>query len=156
MCDYDWSDFKTASAYYKKCGDTSKPKYDIKQFTKAMKLVVKALAELPVAVIYVGWSGVETEAQYIFDEALNILRSEKKYAGLNPLKTFKIIYSENQLYWLARTGKIQLVMDYAFFKTPVEKRFVKECLAVVKRELEATLGGPKHIKMEANSVKITI
>jgi hypothetical protein len=26
MC--DWSDFKTAAAYYKKCGDASKPKYD--------------------------------------------------------------------------------------------------------------------------------
>lgn len=165
MCNYDWSDFKTASAYYKKCGDTSKPKYDTKQFTKAMKSVEKVLAELPVAVIYVGWAGVGTEAQYIFDEALNILRSEKKYAGLdkgaklpttNPLKTFKIMYSENQLYWLARTGQIQLIMDYAFFKTPTEKKFVKECLAVVKRELEAVFGGPKHVKMEANTVKITL
>jgi hypothetical protein len=157
MCNYDWSDFKTASAYYKKCGDTSKPKYDIKQFTKAMKSVEKALAELPVAVIYVGWKGVGTEAQYIFDEALNILRSDRKYAGIaNPLKTFKIMFSENQLYWLARTGQIQLIMDYAFFKTPVEKKFVKECLAVVKRELEAVFGGPKHVKMEANSVKITV
>jgi hypothetical protein len=47
-------------------------------------------------------------------------------------------------------------MDYAFFKTPVEKKFVKECLAVVKRELETVFGGPKHVKMEANSVKITL
>ncbi len=156
MCNYDWSDFKTATAYYKKCGDTSKPKYDTKQFTKAMKSVEKALAELPVAVIYVGWAGVGTEAQYVFDEALNIIRSEKKYAGLEPLKTFKIIYSENQLYWLARTGQIQLIMDYAFFKTPVEKKFVKECLAVVKRELEAVFGGPTHVKMETNSVKIIL
>ncbi len=154
MC--DWSEFKTAAAYYKKCGDTSKPKYDTKQFTKAMKSVEKALAELPVVVIYVGWSGVGTEAQYIFDEALNILRSEKKYAGINPFKTFKIMYSENQLYWLARTGQIQLIMDYAFFKTPVEKKFVKECLSVVKRELEAAFGGPKHVKMEANFVNITL
>ncbi len=154
MC--DWSEFKTAAAYYKKCGDTSKPKYDTKQFTKAMKSVEKALAELPVVVIYVGWSGVGTEAQYIFDEALNILRSEKKYAGINPFKTFKIMYSENQLYWLARTGQIQLIMDYAFFKTPVEKKFVKEYLAVVKRELEAAFGGPNHVKMEANFVNITL
>jgi len=165
MCDYDWSDFKTASAYYKKCGDNSKPTYDIKQFNKAMKSVEKALAELPVLVISVGWKGVGTEAQYIFDEALNIIRSDKKYAGLdkgakfpttNPLKTFKIMFSENQLYWLARTGQIQLIMDYQFFKTPAEKKFAKECLAAVKRELETAFGGPKHVKMEANTVNITI
>ena len=154
MC--DWSAFKNAAAYYKKCGAKSKPKYDIKPFLKAMKSVEKALAELPVLVIPVGWKGVGTEAQYIFDEALNIIRSEKKYAGLDPLKSFKLIYSEDQLYWLARTGQINLIMDYQFLKTPVEKKFVKECLVAVKRELEAVFGGPKHVTMSANSVKITL
>ena len=154
MC--DWSEFKTAAAYYKKCGDKSKPTHDIKPFIRVMKSVEKALAELPVLVIPVGWKGVGTEAQYIFDEALNIIQSDKRYAGLDPLRTYKLMYSEDQLYWLARTGQIHIIMDYQFFKTPQEKKFVKECLAAVKRELEAAFGGPKHVTMSANSAKITL
>jgi hypothetical protein len=155
MCEKDWSDYKTAKAFYKSCGDKEPPKYDIADFKKKMSKIKKELEKERIYVIYVGWAGVGTEAQYIFDEAYNIIETDKKYKGVDKLKSFKLLYSEDFLYHLTKTGKINLLFDYSFFKTPAEKKEVKKWFDKTADVFKKYFTN-KEIKIDKNVINIKL
>uniref|UniRef100_A0A6C0BUL5 Uncharacterized protein n=1 Tax=viral metagenome TaxID=1070528 RepID=A0A6C0BUL5_9ZZZZ len=155
MCEKDWSDYKTAKAFYKSCGNDTSAKYDIADFKKKMSTIKKELEKERIYVIYVGWAGVGTEAQYVFDEAYNIIENEKKYKGVDKLKSFKVIYSEDFLYHLTKTGKINLLFDYSFFKTPAEKKEVKEYFEKTEQVFKKYFTN-KEMKIDKNTITIKL
>lgn len=155
MCENDWSKYKSAKAYYKSCGDKEPMKYDIKDFKKKMAKITKELQSNQIYVIYVGWEGVGTEPQYIFDEAYNIIETNKKYKGVDKLKSFKILYSEDQLYHLAKTGNITLIFDYSWFKTPAEKKEAKQLLDITEEVFKSHFN-EKEMKMNKNVIMIKL
>ena len=122
MCDKEWSNYNNAKSYYKNCGYDIEHKYDIKDFKKKMSKIKKELYKNNIYLIYVGWNGVGTEGQYIFDKAYEIIDNNQKYKNIDTFKSFKILYSEDMLFNLSQTGKISLIFDYYFFKSYLEKK----------------------------------
>jgi hypothetical protein len=104
---------------------------------------------------YISWDGVGTEAQYIFDEAYNTIENNKKYKGVDKLKSFKVIYSEDFLYHLTKSGKINLLFDYSFFKTPAEKKEVKEYFEKTEQVFKKYFTN-KEIKIDKNVINIKL
>jgi len=154
MCDKNWSNYKSAKSYYKACNYNTIPNYDIKNFKKIMKNIVKDLEKNNIFIIYVGWDGVGTEGQYIFDEAYNIIESNKKYKNIDIFKSFKILYSEDMLYKLSKDGKINLLLDYYFFKSYLEKKEVKLKFEIINEIFQKYFG--KKCKINKNSIFIKI
>lgn len=155
MCDKDWSDFKSAKAYYKSCGDNGVAIYDIKEFKKHMTKIKKELQENKIYLFYIPWPGVGIEAQYIIDEVYNMIDSLPEYKGVDRLKSFKLLYSEDFLYRLTKTGEISLILDYSGFKTASEKKQTQQMLKIMMDIM--TKYFPKGcLKLDKGSLKISI
>ena len=155
MCDKDWSDFKSAKAYYKSCGDNGVAIYDIKEFKKHMTKIKKELQEHKIYLFYVPWPGVGTEAQYIIDEVYNMIDSLPEYKGVDRLKSFKLLYSEDFLYRLTKTGEISLILDYSGFKTAPEKKQAQQMLKIMMNIIVKYF--PKgSLKLDKGSLQVNI
>lgn len=154
MCDKDWSEFKSAKAYYKACGDNGIAIYDINDFKKKLSKLCKELEAHKIYVIYLPWVGVGNEAQYIFDEAYNIMQTDKKYKDVDVMKSFKMLYSEDFLYRLTKTGEINIILDYSNFKTASEKKQVQQMLKIIMDN--TTKYFTKGVKLDKNTLTINI
>lgn len=154
MCDKDWSEFKSAKAYYKACGDNGIAIYDINDFKKKLSKLCKELEAHKIYLIYLPWAGVGNEAQYIIDEAYNILQTDKKYKDVDIMKSFKMLYSEDFLYRLIKTGEINIILDYSNFKTAPEKKQAQQMLKIIMENAENYF--PKSVKLNKNTLNINI
>jgi len=53
------------------------------------------------------------------------LNFNKKYKGIDPYKSLKILYSEDMLFHLIKNGNINLIIDSHGFQTYLEKKDLK-------------------------------
>ncbi len=122
MCDKDWSEFSSAKTYYKSCGDNRPDKYDINDFKKNMKKIKKELDILNIYLLYTDWGGVGNDYSFAVDAAFNMMEYLHKDMTLNDIFTgLKIIYTEDSIYNLKKTGKIVFLL-HSNPKTPLEKK----------------------------------
>jgi hypothetical protein len=155
MCDKDWSNFKNAKAYYKSCGFDTKAIYDIKDFKTRIGKIKKELYENKIYLLNVGWSGVGPEAQNIIEEAYNIIDSTTEFKGVDKFKSFKLLYSEDFLYHLTKSGEIPFILDYSAFKSATEKKQVQQTIKMMMEVM--TKYFPKNnLKLDKNTLKLSI
>jgi len=122
MCDKDWSEFSSAKTYYKSCGDNRPDKYDINDFKKNMKKIKKELDILNIYLLYIQWVGVGNDHSFAVEEAYNMMKYLHKDMTFNDIFTgLKIIYTEDSIYNLKKTGKIVFLLD-SYPKTTLEKK----------------------------------
>jgi len=153
-CDKEWSDFNTAKSFYKNCGFNTTPNFDIKAFKTNMKFIQKELFKYHIFIIYVPWPGVGTEAQYIFDSAFDIIRFNKKYKGIDPYKSLKILYSEDMLFHLIKNGNINLIIDSHGFQTYLEKKDFKLKMQIINKTFHFYFNN--NVKVFNNKIFIKI
>jgi hypothetical protein len=121
-----------------------------------MKNIEKILFKNNIYVIYVGWSGVGTEGQFIFDSAYDIIKYDKKYKSheINPYKSLKILYSEDMIYHLSKTGKINLIIDDFGYNSYFEKKDLKIKLKVIKDVFTELFHNNASVKKNSILIKI--
>ena len=119
-----------------------------------MKIIQKELFKYHIFIIYVPWPGVGTEAQYIFDSAFDIIRFNKKYKGIDPYKSLKILYSEDMLFHLIKNGNINLIIDAHGFKTYLEKKDLKLKMQIINKTFHFYFNN--NVKVFNNKIFIKI
>ena len=66
-----------------------------------------------------------------------------------------MIYSEDLLYHLTKSGKINLLFDYSFLKTPSEKKEVKEYFEKTEQVFKKYFTN-KEIKIDKNVITVKL